>query len=69
VGLVQPDGKVELRNVRLGRDFGQTIEVIDGVTTNDQVIQNPADSLTSGSMVRLAAATGSSRFKVQSKGP
>jgi membrane fusion protein, multidrug efflux system len=60
VGLVQPDGKVELRNIRLGRDFGQTIEVIDGVTTNDQVIQNPADSLTSGTVVRLVAGQGGS---------
>jgi len=61
VGVVQADGKVELRNIRLGRDFGQTIEIIDGVTTNDQVIQDPADSLTSGTVVRLAASANPSK--------
>lgn len=61
VGVVQADGKVELRNIRLGRDFGQTVEIIDGVTTNDQVIQNPADSLTSGTVVRLAASANPSK--------
>lgn len=65
VGVVQADGKVELRNVRLGRDFGQTVEIIDGVTTNDPVIQNPADSLTSGTVVRLAT-NESSKSKAQS---
>ena len=30
VGVVQPDGKVELRSVKLGRDFGQTIEITRG---------------------------------------
>lgn len=51
MGVVQSDGKVELRNVRLGRDFGQTVEIIDDITTNDLVIQNPADSPTSGIVV------------------
>ena len=32
VGIVQPDGKVELRTVKLGRDFGQTIEILAGVS-------------------------------------
>ena len=32
VGVVQPDGKVELRTVKLGRDFGQTIEILAGVS-------------------------------------
>ena len=56
VGVVEPDGKVTLHNVSLGRDFGQTIEILEGVTTNDQVILNPADSLVSGTIVRSATA-------------
>jgi membrane fusion protein (multidrug efflux system) len=54
VGVVQPDGKVSLRNVSLGRDFGQTVEILEGVTASDQVILNPADSLVSGTTVRLS---------------
>jgi RND family efflux transporter MFP subunit len=54
VGIVQPDGRVELRNVKLGRDFGQTVEILDGVQPEDQVILNPPDSLMDGIAVRIA---------------
>ncbi|MCX5812521.1 MAG: efflux RND transporter periplasmic adaptor subunit, partial [Proteobacteria bacterium] len=45
VGIVQPDSKVEMRIVKLGRDFGQTIEILAGVNPKDRVIVNPSDSL------------------------
>jgi RND family efflux transporter MFP subunit len=54
VGLVRPDGKVELRSVTLGRDFGQMIEIITGVESKDQVIVNPPDSLADGATVAIA---------------
>jgi RND family efflux transporter MFP subunit len=53
VGVVGVDGKVELRSVSLGRDFGPTVEVLAGVTPSDRVILNPADSLVSGVTVRV----------------
>ena len=53
VGLVGADGKVELRGVTLGRDFGPTVEVLDGVGPKDRVILNPADSLVNGAVVRV----------------
>ncbi len=56
VGVVGPGGKVDLRNVQIGRDFGQKVEVLSGVDANDQVIVNPSDSLVSGTTVRLAEA-------------
>jgi RND family efflux transporter MFP subunit len=55
VGVVGADGKVELRGVTLGRDFGPTVEVLAGVGPADAVILNPSDSLVSGVVVRLAA--------------
>jgi membrane fusion protein (multidrug efflux system) len=54
VGVVLADGKVELRPVTLGRDFGATLEILSGVTATDRVILNPADSLVSGVAVRIA---------------
>ena len=54
VGVVNGDGKVELRSVEVGRDFGPTIEIMEGISLGDQVILNPADSLVSGGTVRLA---------------
>jgi len=56
VGIVQPDGKVELRTVKLGRDFGQTIEILAGVSPSDRVIVNPSDSLATGTAVSVAQA-------------
>jgi membrane fusion protein (multidrug efflux system) len=53
VGVVNGDGKVELRSIKLGRDFGQTIEILEGVAANDRVIMNPPDSLASGLKVRV----------------
>lgn len=47
IGVVQSDGKVEIRRVKLGRDYGQTIEILTGVTPKDRVIVNPSDSLVS----------------------
>ncbi len=52
VGIVHPDGKVELRKIRLGRDLGKTVEVLDGLTPADSVIVNPSDSLIDGTIVR-----------------
>jgi RND family efflux transporter MFP subunit len=57
VGVVGADGKVELRNVTLGRDFGPTIEIMGGVGPTDRVILNPSDSLVSGTTVRMAGTT------------
>jgi hypothetical protein len=48
------DGRAELRPVTPGRDFGNEIEVVSGVTAQDAVIENPSDSLTSGTPVRVA---------------
>jgi RND family efflux transporter MFP subunit len=57
IGIVQPDGKVELRDVKLGRDFGQAIEVVAGVSSKDRVIVNPAESLVSGATVAITETT------------
>jgi len=53
VGIVGEDNKVILHSVKLGRDYGQTIEVLDGVTAKDRVIVNPADSLSAGTIVHV----------------
>jgi hypothetical protein len=36
------------------RDFGQTVEILSGVTPSDRVIINPSDSLIGGIKVRVA---------------
>ncbi|HWF18858.1 MAG TPA: efflux RND transporter periplasmic adaptor subunit [Verrucomicrobiae bacterium] len=56
VALVGTDGKVEIRNIDVGRDFGKTVEVVSGITSADKIINNPSDSLTTGTTVRVAQA-------------
>ena len=55
VGVVGKDGRVELRSVRLGRDFGRTVELLSGVSAGDAVILNHSDALAAGAVVRIAA--------------
>ena len=59
VGVVKPDNKVELRDLKVGRDFGTTIEIVQGLSPSDKVILNPADSLVTGDVVRVAATAAS----------
>ena len=47
------DGRAELVPVKLGRDYGRTVEVVAGLTPADAVILDPADSLVSGTAVRV----------------
>lgn len=54
VAVVGPDGKVQLRAVKLGRNFGEVIELLDGVGANDRLVLNPADSLNDGDTVVIA---------------
>ena len=61
VGVLKPDNTVELRDIKVGRDFGTTIEVTSGVSPSDKIVNNPPDSLVSGEAVRVSApATASS---------
>src|SRR5690242_16670907 len=55
VGLVDAKGVVQLRDIKVGRDFGVQSEILSGVSESDKVIVNPSDSLTTGTTVRLAA--------------
>ena len=55
VGVVNDNGRVELRPLTLGHDYGATVEVLSGITAADQVILDPSDSLESGDQVEVAA--------------
>jgi RND family efflux transporter MFP subunit len=52
------DNKAELVPVTLGRDFGTEVEVTSGVTSQDAIVVNPPDSLTTGAPVRAEQAGG-----------
>jgi RND family efflux transporter MFP subunit len=52
VGLVR-NGQADLVPVKIGRDYGSTVEIVSGLQASDQVILDPADSLVSGARVEV----------------
>ena len=52
VGVVRED-RAELVPVKIGNDYGSTVEIVSGLRPSDEVIANPSDSLTNGSPVRV----------------
>ncbi len=53
VGLVR-NGKAELVPVKIGRDYGSSVEIVSGLQPTDAVIVDPSDSLVAGMPVRLS---------------
>lgn len=58
VAVVDNKNVVQLRDVRIVRDFGVKSEILSGLSETDKVIINPADSLTSGTVVHINSLTG-----------
>jgi RND family efflux transporter MFP subunit len=56
VALVDSGGRVHLALVKLGTDFGTSVEVLNGLNGADRIVLNPADSLADGDVVTLPAA-------------
>ena len=54
VAVVDSDGKVHLRPITIGKDYGTTLEILGGVGLEDRVIINPADSIEEGQQVNVA---------------
>ncbi len=54
---VVKDGVADVRKISVGRDFGTTVEVREGLKPGDQVILSPPVELTSGSRVQIRAET------------
>jgi hypothetical protein len=53
VAVVGPGDRVQLRPIAIGRDFGTSLEILQGVKANDRVVENPPDSLENGQVVRV----------------
>jgi RND family efflux transporter MFP subunit len=67
VGVVHPDGKVEIRKVSITRDLGNRLAISQGLSASDQIIVNPSSSLTTGTVVTTASPA--SRIAVASTDP
>jgi RND family efflux transporter MFP subunit len=57
VATLDSSDKVVLKQVQLGRDLGDSVEVVSGLSPSDRIINNPPETLIAGDTVRVAAAT------------
>jgi RND family efflux transporter MFP subunit len=54
VGVVHPDGTVEIRKVTIARDLGNRLQISQGLSESDQIIINPSSGLVTGTVVTVA---------------
>jgi RND family efflux transporter MFP subunit len=54
VALVDGASRIRLKPVTLGRNLGESIEVLGGIADGDRLVVNPSDSLAEGDSVALA---------------
>jgi RND family efflux transporter MFP subunit len=57
VGVVRPNGTVEIRQIAIHRDLGSTLEISEGLSQSDQVIASPPPGLVDGTHVLIAEPT------------
>lgn len=53
---VVEDGRVKLRNVRIGRDLGRSVEIVEGIGPTDALVLNPPDVIVDDEAVVAKAA-------------
>jgi RND family efflux transporter MFP subunit len=56
--VVGADKKVYLKPVQIGRNYGSKVEILGGLSPNDQVVVDPTDSLEDGLPVNVKPKTG-----------
>jgi RND family efflux transporter MFP subunit len=62
VAIIDDQNKVQLQKIKVGRDYGTKMDVIDGLKGGERLVLNPSDALSQGdevSVVPDAPAAGS----------
>ncbi|HEY4318700.1 MAG TPA: efflux RND transporter periplasmic adaptor subunit [Herbaspirillum sp.] len=54
VAVVDAQSRVHLKPVQIGRNFGETVEILNGVAANERLVLNPTDALAEGDQVTQA---------------
>ena len=60
VAVVGPDRTLHLQKIGVGRDYGDRVEVLNGLHEGDTIVSNPSDTVHDGLKVDVvpAAVTG-----------
>ena len=56
VAVVDEKNRVHLKPLKLGRNYGEKVEVLNGLASGERMVLNPPDSLTEGDEVSFVAA-------------
>ncbi len=53
MATIENADRIHWQNIHVGRDFGDRIEVLDGLKENTKVVMNPTDDLREGIQVAV----------------
>jgi len=53
--VVGSNNRIDLKEITIGRDFGNSLEVLEGIDSTDRIVINPPDALEQNEQVNLAA--------------
>jgi RND family efflux transporter MFP subunit len=60
LAVVDANGRVALRDIVIGTDYGTALDIDSGVKQGDRVIDNPPDSIVTGEAVKVVEANAGS---------
>jgi RND family efflux transporter MFP subunit len=63
--VVGPDGRLNLKKLVIGRDFGASVEILQGITPEENIVINPPDALEQGEQVNVTAQTPEGKSNAQ----
>ena len=61
VALVRANGTVHVQKIQVGRDYGDRLEVLNGLNEGDTIIQNPGDVVRENMKVDVVPQTPAPR--------
>ena len=56
--VVGADDQINSSAVTIGRDFGTTVEILQGLDASDPIVDNPPDSMEAGQQVHVQTPSG-----------
>ncbi|MGZ0079434.1 efflux RND transporter periplasmic adaptor subunit [Methylomonas sp. YC3] len=69
VVVVDAEHRVAFRPVKLGRDFGRELEILEGISASDTLVASPSDLLVEGETVGVVEAQAKPAEKAKDKTP
>ena len=61
VAVVQPDGTIHLLKVVIGRDYGDRVEILQGIAEGAAIVAAPGDAVREGAKIVPVESDGSSK--------